>query len=78
MLASHVALVSEHAGPDGLPARAVFLVLTPVAASGQHVKLLAEIARLMHARDSRAALLAARSPNEFLDVIRDTESVSTR
>ena len=67
--------VADYMAPDGVPVRVVFLVLTPTAASGRHVKLLASIARLMHRPAWRAALTAASSADEFLAVIRLAEGV---
>jgi mannitol/fructose-specific phosphotransferase system IIA component (Ntr-type) len=65
--------VGDYEAPDGIPVRVVFLVLTPSSASGLHVKLLAQIARVMHAPDARAALFAARTPEEFLGVIHQAD-----
>lgn len=65
--------VHDYAAPDGQPVRIVFLVLTPKGASGQHVKVLSRIARLMHDRDSKASLLAARSAEEFMGVVRQAD-----
>jgi mannitol/fructose-specific phosphotransferase system IIA component (Ntr-type) len=72
-LAAGLADVPSYTGPDGAPVRVVFLVLTPLACSGQHVKILARIARLMHDPSSRAALLTAKSSEDFLAVIRQAE-----
>jgi mannitol/fructose-specific phosphotransferase system IIA component (Ntr-type) len=65
--------VSDYEAPDGVPVRVVFLVLTPSAASGVHLKLLAQIARMMHAPEVRTSLLAARTPEEFLGVIHQAD-----
>lgn len=67
--------VTDYQSPDGQPVEVAFLVLTPPQESGRHVKVLARIARLMHAPASRAALLAARSGDEFAAVIRQSEPV---
>ncbi len=72
--AGRVASLSGYESPDGEPVAVVFLVLTPLAASGAHVKVLARIARLMHNAESRAALLAAPSPEAFLQVIQHAEA----
>ncbi|MFI5243837.1 MAG: PTS sugar transporter subunit IIA [Gemmatimonadales bacterium] len=69
--------VRDYEAPDGVPVRVVFLVLTPTAAIGQHVKFLARIARIMHEPESRAALVAARTPEEFLGVIRQADEEKT-
>jgi mannitol/fructose-specific phosphotransferase system IIA component (Ntr-type) len=74
MAAGIVRDVPDYVALDGSRVRAVFLVLTPMAASGQHVKLLARIARIMHHPESRAALLAATSAGEFISVIRAAEA----
>jgi mannitol/fructose-specific phosphotransferase system IIA component (Ntr-type) len=66
--------VSDYRSPDGSPVRVVFLVLTPAQASTTHIKVLARIARLMHRPESRNALLASRSAEEFLDVIRRADA----
>jgi len=66
--------VRDYLAPDDRPVEVVFLVLTPSAASGQHVKVLARIARLMHKPESRAALVAARDAGEFVDAIRRAEA----
>jgi mannitol/fructose-specific phosphotransferase system IIA component (Ntr-type) len=66
--------VPDYVALDGSPVRVAFLVLTPTAASGQHVKLLSRIARLMHQRESRDALLISASPDEFMRVIRGADA----
>jgi PTS system fructose-specific IIC component len=66
--------VADYVALDDSPVRVVFLVLTPTAASGLHVKLLARIARLMHRPESREALLASKSADEFLGVIHSAEA----
>ena len=52
-------------GPDGRPARIVFLLLVPPRAPEREVRLLAEIARALLAPDRRAALLRATTPDEL-------------
>lgn len=66
--------VPDYESPDGAPVRVVFLVLTPESATGQHVKVLSRIARIMHAPDSRAALVGATTAAGFLDAIRRAEA----
>jgi mannitol/fructose-specific phosphotransferase system IIA component (Ntr-type) len=66
--------VSDYDAPDGVPVRVAFLVLTPVRASSMHVKLLSRIARVMHDRESRAALLSARTADEFVGVMRRADA----
>ena len=66
--------VADYIALDGTPVRVAFLVLTPVAASGQHVKLLSRIARLMHNPESREALLASQTSDQFMSVIHSVEA----
>jgi PTS system fructose-specific IIC component len=66
--------VPDYVALDGSPVRVAFLVLTPPAASGLHVKLLSRIARLMHNPESRDALLASTSVDEFMRVIHGAEA----
>ena len=66
--------VPDYVALDGSPVRVAFLVLTPPAASGLHVKLLSRIARLMHNPESRDALLASTSADEFMRVIHGAEA----
>jgi PTS system fructose-specific IIC component len=66
--------VPDYVALDGTPVRVAFLVLTPVAASGSHVKLLARIARLMHNPESREALFASHTAEEFMSVIHAAEA----
>lgn len=74
MAAGLVERMPDYVAPDGRAVDVVFLVVTPESASGQHVKILARIARLMFRPESRAALVAARNAAEFVDVIRRTEA----
>lgn len=66
--------VDDYVGPDGIPVRVAFLVLTPEHAAGQHVKVLSQIARVMHDPEVRASLLAAKTSTEFLVAIRRAEA----
>lgn len=68
--------VPDYVALDGSPVKVAFLVLTPVAASGMHVKLLSRIARLMHNPESRESLLASTSAQEFMQVIHLAEALS--
>lgn len=66
--------VPDYVALDGSSVRVAFLVLTPATASGLHVKLLSRIARLMHNPESRDALLASASADEFMRVIHGAEA----
>lgn len=66
--------VPDYTGLDGSPVRVAFLVLTPMAASSEHVRLLSCIARLMHDPATRDALLTSTSPGDFMGVIHHAEA----
>lgn len=55
---------------DEKPVHTVFLLLSPPASSGTHIKLLARIARLMRQPDILGELLSAGSADEVIDRIR--------
>jgi mannitol/fructose-specific phosphotransferase system IIA component (Ntr-type) len=55
---------------DEKPVHTVFLLLSPPANSGTHIKLLARIARLMRQPDILDELLSAGSAEELIDRIR--------
>lgn len=68
--------VPDYIALDASPVKVAFLVLTPMAASGLHVKLLSRIARLMHNPESRESLLASTSAEGFMQVIHLSEALS--
>ena len=55
---------------DEKPIRTVFLLLSPPASSGTHIKLLARIARLMRQPDILQELLSSATAEEVIDKIR--------
>jgi mannitol/fructose-specific phosphotransferase system IIA component (Ntr-type) len=59
---------------DGKPVRLFFLLVGPESASGAHVKALSRISRLLRRESLRTDLLAARSPEDFLRMIRESEA----
>ena len=59
---------------DGQPVQLFFLLVGPESASGAHVKALARISRLLRRESLRNDLRAARTPGEFLDVVRASEA----
>lgn len=58
---------------DGEPVRLFFLLAGPESMAGPYVKALARISRLVRRAPVRAALLAARSPEDFYRSLRDAE-----
>lgn len=59
---------------DGRPARLFFLLVGPEAAAGQHVKALSRLSRVLRREPVREALIRARTPKEFYDVLHEAEN----
>jgi mannitol/fructose-specific phosphotransferase system IIA component (Ntr-type) len=59
---------------DGRPVSLFFLLVGPESASGAHVKALSRISRLLRRDPLRRSLLAARTADEFLRIVRDSEA----
>lgn len=59
---------------DGKPVQLFFLLVGPESASGAHVKTLSRISRLLRRESLRTELLAARSPEDFLRTVRESEA----
>jgi mannitol/fructose-specific phosphotransferase system IIA component (Ntr-type) len=59
---------------DGEPVELCFVLVGPESAAGAHVKALSRISRLLRRAPLRDALRAARTPEEFLGLVRDSET----
>ena len=59
---------------DGEPVHLCFLLVGPESAAGAHVKALSRISRLLRRAPLRDALVAAGTPDEFLRLVRDSET----
>ena len=55
--------------PDGRGVRLIVLVVGPKADAGPHIQALARISRLLEPEATRAALLAAGTPEQFHEVL---------
>lgn len=66
--------VDDYESPDGVPVRACFLLLTPTADGGVHLKVLGRLARLMRRDDLRTALYTAPDAAGFAAVLRRAEA----
>jgi CBS domain containing-hemolysin-like protein len=65
----------DYQAPDGLPARIVLLILTPVeAAPGTQVRFFQRTASLVQSDYIRERLLTAHSPDEVREIVRIGES----
>lgn len=61
---------------DGEPVRLFFLLVGPESAAGPHIKALSRISRLVRKDEVREKLVAARNAAEFLDALREAESLA--
>ena len=59
---------------DGRPVTLFFLLVGPESAAGAHVKALSRISRLLRREPLRARLQSARTADEFLSIVRDSEA----
>ena len=68
----------EWGSVDGKPAHFIFLVVGPEKASGEYLRLLADISRLMSRVTVRRALLEAGNAAEVLKIINQTKVRESR
>jgi mannitol/fructose-specific phosphotransferase system IIA component (Ntr-type) len=59
---------------DGRPVSLLFLLVGPETAAGPHIKALSRISRMVRREAVRDRLLAARTPEEFFDAVKDAEA----
>ncbi|MGH7726209.1 MAG: PTS sugar transporter subunit IIA [Candidatus Eiseniibacteriota bacterium] len=64
----------DFAAEDKQPASLFILLVTPENVGGPHVKVLANISRLLKEDKVRESLKAAESPQAFLQLLRDAEA----
>ena len=58
---------------DGEPARIFFLMISPKNGSGEHVRILSELSRILNNREVRDEVLGATNPGEFIDIFKKYE-----
>ena len=61
---------------DGEPVSLFFLLVGPESAAGPHIKALSRISRLVRKDEVREKLVKARNAAEFLDALREAESLA--
>ena len=66
--------IDFNATVDNQPATLFILLVSPENVGGPHVKVLANISRLLKEEKVREALKAADSPATFLQILRDAEA----
>jgi mannitol/fructose-specific phosphotransferase system IIA component (Ntr-type) len=62
---------------DGEPVSLFFLLVGPESAAGPHIKALSRISRLVRRDDVRERLVAATSPEEFMQALQQAETWAT-
>ena len=60
---------------DGKPVHLFFLLLAPENSSGQHLKILAKISKMLKDVDFRKKLLKAKSQSDLYKIILDQENI---
>ena len=58
---------------DGEPVNIFFMILAPKDATGEHLKTLAKISRLIRARFFRTSIIQCKSPKKLLSIIKREE-----
>jgi mannitol/fructose-specific phosphotransferase system IIA component (Ntr-type) len=74
MAAGRAAKPVEFDALDGQPVALFFLLVGPESAAGPHIKALSRISRVVRREDVRDRLIAAQTPEEFLQALRDAEA----
>ena len=59
---------------DKKPVNFIYLVLAPTNSSGQHLKVLARISRLLKNKSLREAIMSATETNQIYSIIADEDS----
>ena len=59
---------------DKKPVHFIYLVLAPANSSGQHLKVLARISRLLKNKSLREAIMSATDTNQIYSIISDEDS----
>ena len=59
---------------DKKPVHFIYLVLAPAKSSGQHLKVLARISRLLKNKSLREAIMSATDTNQIYSIISDEDS----
>lgn len=63
---------------DGKPVKVIFLIVGPPEAASLHVKLLAQIARMIKSKNFIGDLLQSKTQNEIIDIIQRKEMEETK
>ncbi len=68
----------DYDAPDGQPATLAFMIAAPEGAGDAHLEILSRLMVMLMDPDFGAALRAAKTPEEFLDIINKQEDAKSR
>ncbi len=63
----------EYDSLDNKPVHIFFVILTPEHSTGGHLKVLAQVSRLLKQESFKKALLAAKTPEEIFALVREQD-----
>lgn len=63
---------------DGAPSHLIFVLLAPRASTGDHLKALARISRLLKGPSTRSRLMAAESAEEMYAILAEEDAAGAR
>ncbi len=58
---------------DNLPVNLVFLIISPKNETSNYLQILSQIAAVLNSEKVRSELIAAKTPEEFIDIIKKNE-----
>ena len=58
---------------DGMPVNMVFSIIAPKSETASYLQILSQIASLLHSDNVRKELLSAKTPQEFIEIIKKNE-----
>jgi fructose-specific phosphotransferase system IIA component len=58
---------------DGEPAKIFFLLISPKNGSGEHVRILSELSRILNNPEAREKVLSAETDKDFLEIVKSYE-----
>jgi mannitol/fructose-specific phosphotransferase system IIA component (Ntr-type) len=76
MAAGRAAAPVDFDALDGQPVSLFFLLVGPESAAGPHIKALSRISRLVRKEEVRDKLVAARTAKEFMEALKEAESLA--
>lgn len=63
----------EYDSVDGKPAQIFFLLVSPRNGSGDHVRILSALSRILHSPEVREKVIQSTTPDEFIEILKKHE-----